>query len=345
MRTVLVQLLQEVVRAETQLDRSQAALLLEANERLILSALGAQTDAELAHRALEEASRAGRLDPLTGLPNRTLLLDRFDSAIANAKRHGHRVALLFLDLDAFKQINDRLGHAAGDEVLRLVAECLKSLVRETDTVSRHGGDEFLILLAEIAQPEDAARVAAKVNPVLAAHGWTRSGAGRLEASIGISVYPDDGEDPKGLIDLADAAMYSAKKRGRGGYAFHADHPASGASPSTPPRSVPDHDQQNLQLREANEALVLAALGAQELLAAAEVSRARQAELLKLVAGELHDPFAPIRLAAATLGMSDAESTLLARVREVVEAQADKLSQMVRQVLEQRGTPGSDNPPP
>jgi diguanylate cyclase (GGDEF)-like protein len=356
MRAVLVQLLQEVVRAESRLERGQAAQLMEANQSLIVSALDAQTKAEAAHRALEAASRASRLDPLTGLPNRMLLLDRFEGAIANAKRHGQRVALLFLDLDAFRKINATLGHGAGDLVLKLAADGLKSIVRETDTVSRHGGDEFLILLAEVAQPEDAAQVASKVNAVLAARGLTIGAAG-LTASIGISVYPEDGADPKGLIECADAAMNRAKQRGSGGYVFHAPHPASGSSTSTragdlsndrPTQdelSVLAHDQRNLQLREANEALVLAALGAHELLAAAEASRVRQAELLNMVAGELSDPFAPIRLAAATLGMSGTESVLLARVQEVVEAQADKLSRMVRQVLDPRDKAGSDGPLP
>jgi diguanylate cyclase (GGDEF)-like protein len=356
MRAVLVQLLQEVVRAESRLERGQAAQLMEANQSLIVSALDAQTKAEAAHRALEAASRASRLDPLTGLPNRMLLLDRFEGAIANAKRHGQRVALLFLDLDAFRKINATLGHGAGDLVLKLAADGLKSIVRETDTVSRHGGDEFLILLAEVAQPEDAAQVASKVNAVLAARGLTIGAAG-LTASIGISVYPEDGADPKGLIECADAAMNRAKQQGSGGYVFHAPHPASGSSTSTragdlsndrPTQdelSVLAHDQRNLQLREANEALVLAALGAHELLAAAEASRVRQAELLNMVAGELSDPFAPIRLAAATLGMSGTESVLLARVQEVVEAQADKLSRMVRQVLDPRDKAGSDGPLP
>ena len=187
MRAVLVQLLQDVVQAETRLDRRQAAQLLEANEQLIVSALGAQTEADTANGALDQASRAAQLDPLTGLPNRTLLLDRFEIAIASAKRHGNRVALLFLDLDAFKHINDSLGHATGDRALQLVADCLSSLVRETDTVSRHGGDEFLILLAEVAHAGDAANVAGKVNATLDAEARIDGRSVNLMASIGISL--------------------------------------------------------------------------------------------------------------------------------------------------------------
>ena len=347
MRAVLVQLLQDIVQAETRLDRSQAAQLLEANERLIVSALGAQTEAETAHGALDEAARAGQLDPLTGLPNRTLLLDRFDSAIANAKRHGKRVALLFLDLDAFKQINDSMGHAAGDEALQLVADCLTSLVRETDTVSRHGGDEFLILLAEVANAGDAAHVAGKVNATLRAQARIGGRSVGLMASIGISIYPEDGEDAKTLIDLADAAMYRAKKQGLGGFVFHAHRPAEtladadeSATASHPhlvwhEPSLIEQDQRNLQLRQANEALLLAALGAQELLTAAELAKDRQAELLAMVAKELSDPFAPIRVAAATLGMSDAENTLLKRVQELVEEQASRMSRKVGELLAQQ----------
>lgn len=336
MRSVLVRLLQDVVQAESRLDRSQAAQLLEANEKLIVSALDAQTDAETANGALDEASRVGRLDPLTGLANRTLLLDRFDSAIAHAKRHGNRVALLFLDLDAFKQINDRMGHAAGDQALKRVADCLNSLVRGTDTVSRHGGDEFLILLAEVTHAGDAAHVASKVNEALGVQAQVLDPAFGLKASIGIAVYPEDGADAKTLIDRADAAMYRAKRQGVGGFVFHGYGPAEQTLP-TAPLEPPGggHGRRNAQLREVNEALVLAALGAQELLAAAEEVKARQAKLLELVAHELNDPFAPIRLAAATLGITGAESTLLARAQEVIEAHADRMSRMVRNVLEQQ----------
>lgn len=349
MRAVLVQLLQEVVLAEALLDHGETRLLLKANEQLVVSALGAQTAADTAHGALEEASRVGGLDPLTGLPNRTVLLDRFELAIANAKRHGHRVALLFLDLDAFKQINDTFGHASGDRALQWVATCLSSLVRETDTVSRHGGDEFLVLLAEVTTAADAVVVADKVNAALAACEQFDSRQLGLKASIGISVYPEDGADARALIACADAAMYAAKKQGRrGAVPGRAPPPAPGMALPPEPRdprqralsrhgpSISGEEQRNANLREANESLILAALGAQDLLAAAEEARRRQAELLSMVANELSDPHAPIRVAASTLGIPGAEAALLPRVQLVIEEQAERLARMVRGVLEQPG---------
>jgi diguanylate cyclase (GGDEF)-like protein len=291
---------------------------------------------------MDEAVRVGALDSLTGLPNRTLLLDRFANAIANAKRRGHRVALLFLDLNAFKQINDTLGHAAGDQALQWVADCLTSLVRETDTVSRHGGDEFLILLAEVAQPADAALVAEKVNAALAACNQIDNHEVSLAASIGISIYPDDGQDVKILIERADAAMYLAKKPGTGGFVFHGDASTVRAPPSVVSHqqrltrhesSMAEHERRHEQLRDANENLVLAALGARELLAAAEETKRRQAELLALVANELSSPFAPIRLAASTLGLPGAQATLLPRVQAVIEQQVEKIWRMVNDVLD------------
>jgi diguanylate cyclase (GGDEF)-like protein len=286
MRAVLVQLLQDVIRADSRLEHDQAAQLLEANEHLVVSALGALTDAETAHGALDEASRVSGTDPLTGLPNRTVLLDRLENAIFNAKRHGNRVGLLFLDLNDFKQINDTFGHTAGDRALQLVADCLASLVRETDTVSRHGGDEFLIILAEMVQPADAALVAEKMNAALGAYSRIDDHVVSLKASIGISVYPEDGEDAKTLIDRADIAMYLAKKQPLGGFAFHAAHPPGRASLPAPAiqsqrrrfthyeLTLAEYEQRHRLLREANEELVLAALSARDLLAASEQARSR-----------------------------------------------------------------------
>jgi diguanylate cyclase len=347
MRAVLVRLLQDVIVAEGRLEAGQAQLLVEANEHLIVSALGAQTDAETAHGALDEASRLGGLDPLTGLPNRAVFLDRFESAISNAKRHGNRVALLFLDLDAFKQINDTLGHAAGDRALQRVAGCLSSLVRETDTISRHGGDEFLVLLSEVAGAADAAVVAGKVHAALAAASQMDSQPLQLRASIGISIYPEDGEDARALIAVADAAMYRAKKRGRGDNAtdgkeaFSAEqirpspHDSGGRRMTQHELTTAEQQQREQNLRDANESLVVAALGAQELLDAAKQARLRQSELLSLVTDELRDSFSPIRLAASMAGISGVEATLLHRVQAVVAEQARRMAESVRQILEQQ----------
>ena len=171
-RAELAQLRADVFVAESQLGSLPAAQLLEANEQLMLSVLRVQRDAdtaaEAAAQALKEVSRSAELDALTQLPNRLLLLDRLAQAIAGAKRRGARSALLFLDLNNFKQINDTLGHAMGDQVLKLAASRLASSVRAVDTVSRHGGDEFLILLAEVGTASDAVVIADKLSAALGA---------------------------------------------------------------------------------------------------------------------------------------------------------------------------------
>jgi len=224
-RAHLTQLHHEVVEAEELVISTNAAQLLEANEHLVISTLRAQTDAETSTRELKEAARSIDRDPLTQLPNRALLLDRFRQAIVDAKRNSTLVALLFLDLDNFKQINDTLGHAAGDQALKRAAGCLVSAIRAGDTVSRHGGDEFLILLSGVSQPPDAVLVAEKVIATLAVPSQIGNQVLSLTASIGISVYPTDGDDTDTLIDRADAAMYLAKKHGAGRFALHGQEPA------------------------------------------------------------------------------------------------------------------------
>ena len=152
-------------------------------------------------------------DSLTGLPNRLLFNDRVGQAISLARRHGGQAAVLFLDLDGFKQVNDSLGHTVGDKLLQSVAKRLLACVRDPDTVSRHGGDEFAVLLQDVNRPEDAAATARRV---LKALGEVHSVDGHqlhVTASIGISIYPDDGLDAETLIGNADTAMYRAKKNG------------------------------------------------------------------------------------------------------------------------------------
>ena len=155
-----------------------------------------------------------RHDPLTDLPNRTLLNERIDHAIALARRHKKQFAILFLDLDHFKDVNDSLGHPIGDRLIRSVAERLLACVRNTDTVSRLGGDEFAVLLSEIEHIGDAGGVAEKMLTALAAPHHITPHEINLTVSVGISVYPDDGQDAEMLISHADTALYHAKEAGR-----------------------------------------------------------------------------------------------------------------------------------
>ncbi len=158
-------------------------------------------------------------DGLTDLPNRAVLADRLALALALAQRHKDKLALLFLDLDHFKTINDSLGHDIGDRLLRSVATRLRGCVRMTDTVCRHGGDEFVILLTELTHAEDAAICAEKILLALSAPHCINEHSLQITASIGVVMYPNDGLDAEQLMRHADAAMYRAKRSGRHNYRF------------------------------------------------------------------------------------------------------------------------------
>jgi diguanylate cyclase (GGDEF)-like protein/PAS domain S-box-containing protein len=158
-------------------------------------------------------------DFLTGLPNRILLNDRIGRAIAQAGRHKKKVVILFLDLDGFKHINDSLGHPVGDKLLQSVAKRLTECTRTGDTVSRQGGDEFIVLLTEVTQLLDAATKAGRILKAIAEAHSTDHHVLHVTGSIGISVYPDDGVDAETLIKNADTAMYQAKENGRQSYRF------------------------------------------------------------------------------------------------------------------------------
>ncbi len=177
-------------------------------------------------RTKESESRLERLanyDALTDLPTRRLLKSRLRHAIDLAKREGTRGAVLFLDLDRFKDVNDSLGHTAGDELLQLVAKRFQARLRESDTLSRMGGDEFIIVLENLREPQYAAAVAQALIDELR-EPFTLSGARELYigASIGISIFPDDCSEPGPLISNADAAMYQAKKAGRNTFRFYTE---------------------------------------------------------------------------------------------------------------------------
>lgn len=154
-------------------------------------------------------------DALTGLPNRALFNDRLEHGLAQATRHGWKLAVMFVDLDSFKDINDTYGHDAGDEVLRLTALKLQSSIREEDTISRYGGDEFLYVVAEIRDQADARVVADKILMLIQEPCELTVGGkaihARIGASIGVSIFPKDGATAEQLIRNADAAMYEAKR--------------------------------------------------------------------------------------------------------------------------------------
>jgi len=174
-------------------------------------------------RSLEESRRAiehlALHDALTGLPNRFLMLGHLEQALSLALRHDMKVGVLFLDLDGFKPINDRLGHPVGDIVLQEVARRLLSCIRNCDTASRYGGDEFVIVLTELWGAENAALATDKVLAALEQPIQIGPEKVQISASIGIAIFPNDGCDAKGLIDAADKAMYEAKQKGPGQFAF------------------------------------------------------------------------------------------------------------------------------
>jgi diguanylate cyclase (GGDEF)-like protein/PAS domain S-box-containing protein len=153
-------------------------------------------------------------DSLTGLPNRTLLEDRLTQCVARSRRNGNSFAVLQIDLDRFKLINDFLGHAMGDSLLKTVADRLRSVVRQTDTLARQGGDEFTLLLADLKSPADAPKVAAELLATLQKPLAVEGSEFFVTASIGIAVYPNDSTDLVTLLKMADSAMYHAKKTGK-----------------------------------------------------------------------------------------------------------------------------------
>ncbi|MEW8563794.1 MAG: EAL domain-containing protein, partial [Candidatus Thiodiazotropha sp.] len=166
-----------------------------------------------------EIWRQANFDTLTGLSNRSLFMDRLDRALAYARRHDYKLALLFIDLDRFKDVNDTLGHAHGDLLLQEAAKRLQDCVREMDTVSRLGGDEFTVILPEMIENTSAATVAGTILTSLSRPYKLDGQETKLSASIGITIYPQDGEDPGMLLQNADTAMYRAKADGRNTFRY------------------------------------------------------------------------------------------------------------------------------
>lgn len=186
----------------------------------IYGSVAAFVDISERREAEEQIRRIAHLDPLTNLPNRILLMDRLRQALSISQRNQSRTAILFLDLDRFKEINDRLGHHVGDQLLQEVAARLRNAIREADTVSRLGGDEFIVVLPELHAADDAAGVATKILNAISTEYVIAGQKLGITPSIGISVFPDHGQDPALLLRLADKAMYEAKQAGRNTFRFH-----------------------------------------------------------------------------------------------------------------------------
>jgi len=169
-----------------------------------------------ARKEHEEAMRRlAYRDDVTGLPNRISLLDRFQLEIAHAQRNRERLGVLYLDLDGFKDVNDAHGHEAGDELLKLVAQRMRATLRAGDTVARLGGDEFVVLLPGVAGADEARKVGQKLVAAVEPEAQLGTARAAVSASVGISIYPRDGDEPETLMRRADKAMYRAKSLGRG----------------------------------------------------------------------------------------------------------------------------------
>ncbi len=177
-------------------------------------------------RAEQQIEYMALHDILTDLPNRQLFMDRINQALARSKRYRKPAAILYMDLDDFKSINDRFGHQAGDGVLTETARRLKELVRESDTVARIGGDEFAVILMDVQKPADAGVVAEKIVRATSVPISVGDQEVEVGASIGISVYPKDGTSIASLLKCADSAMYVAKGLGKGSYSFYSQEPVA-----------------------------------------------------------------------------------------------------------------------
>ena len=193
-------------------DRADEIGSLSRNLNLMLNAL-AQREQDLRDARADVEQLATR-DVLTNLPNRPLLMDRLHHAIVNARRDRHQVALLVIDIDRFKTINDSLGHHVGDQLIRQVADALRACVSEADTLARLGGDEFVIMLEGLDQPEDAGHLARRILAAVRRPFTIEDRVFNISCSIGIAFYPGDGADPQTLLQNADTAMYHAKENGR-----------------------------------------------------------------------------------------------------------------------------------
>lgn len=322
LRHELVELRRKLLRARRDLSGTLTTELQEANQKLVLAALHADDIAAMAVADLASLTVAFQRDVVTGTLNRAFMLDRLERALLMARRDERRMALVFVDLDHFKLINDRLGHAGGDEVLQIVARSLQSVLRESDSVCRYGGDEFLVLLPAISAPADADRIAADMLTALSMPVSVAGQILKLSASLGISIYPDDGEDPVTLINHADAAMYRCK------------HLGLSDSQSRQGAWTQEQSPSSKDLCEANAQLVLAALKAQESAANATEAHRQQLKHMAIVAHELRNPLTPLRIAAGLLiNRNSAGEIPIERLQVIIDGQVVYMTRLIDDLLD------------
>ncbi len=199
---------------------------LEIGTRSRQGSLGVAREITPAGRRITGVEFAAYHDVLTGLPNRLLLHDRLTVALDNARRRGHLLVVMFIDLDGFKEINDSMGHASGDKVLKVVANRLKDELRKADTLARYGGDEFILMLPQIDSLVQVETIAKKVLTTVGKPIMNNGKNVAVSASVGISVFPGDGDTEESLIGCADSAMYEVKNRKKGGYQFYSESKSS-----------------------------------------------------------------------------------------------------------------------
>lgn len=334
-RRMLSRLLQQTVAAAMAGSPNADSLVVKVNEQLVQEALRVQAEAELTEHAQDEAERLGGLDPITRLPMRGRLLDQLAQSLALAQRHDRVLALLDLGLGHFAQIQARLGREAADMLLREVADRISASLRGCDLVGRQNLGGFLIGLVEITQPEDATRVARKIHAALDRPIQVGEQQVQLTASIGIAVFPHDAEQIDALVDTAAAQKGRDGMRRPGAFAMGTDARTSGSLEGSPP----SHDEVNShasgvqapetsRLRDANERLIVSILDARELSDALLQARHRHVALLAVIAEELRDPQAPVRLAAALLGHAQVDQALLPRVQSMLHEQLRRMKQML-----------------
>lgn len=336
---------EELRTLRSKVGELEESRVLEASDAIVLASGRAETIADAALESLVQLTLGSQKDPLTETPNRLIFLDRVERAIALARRSGIHFAVLFLDIDHFKKINVSYGHGVGDDVLRRVANALRSALRETDTVSRLGGDEFVVLLHAVEHRQAAAGTARLLRRLVHQPFMVEGQQIRIRVSLGIAMYPEDGANAADLIAHADASMYDAKDKVRA--TDQKDSQDAGTLQPYPSRNRGRRGRRGRRvdaapaavlldpsdLREANQRLVIAALAAEQQESEAVQSYRRQARSIAIVAHELRVPLHPLRMAAAVLSRATASEAMLDDIKLIIDRQVTYMARLVEDLVD------------